>query len=156
MTSCTAVRSENVVLGLASYRSKRKLYPGNRAGFSLPSQHFDQGPNPTLWIQERNLPGSPIKERHAAFGPHCAQHVDDHSCRDIKTLLDTQMDLQGLHSGKIYKYITVLILCSPRRTVYIRMVTQVLFLFFFFFFAEKEWKYQNLQDFGNLPPSTDW
>lgn len=82
------------------HRSKRKIYPGNRAGFSLPNQHFDQGLN--LSESTQICMSSPTKEGWAAFGPPCAQHVGDLNCRDAETGLDTRMALQGLHSGKIH------------------------------------------------------
>lgn len=146
MTSWPAVRSENAALGPASNRSKRKLLSGNRARFSFPNQHFDQGLNPNLWIHESSLQGSPVKERCATFGPHCAPHVCNHSCKDIKTLWDTQVDRQG---SILEKYIILQIFYFLKNTVYFRMVTQVLFLFcfvfgvfswFFCFSPEKEWK----------------
>lgn len=97
--------------------------------------------------------GSPIKERRAAFGLYCAQHVGDHSCREIKTLLDTQMDLQGLHSRKIYNCTNIVF---PKEHSILCMVTQVLFLFYYFFFFPQGKNESNKTAESWKPPSIHW
>lgn len=160
MTSWPAVRSESEVLGSASNRSKRKLCSGNRAGFPLPNQHFGQGLDPTLWIHESNLQGSQIKERCAAFGSHCVQRVGAHSCRDIKTVLDIQMDHQGLHPGKIH-HCTNTVLHQEHSILLHGFPATLPFLLvfgfgvFFFVFSSERIKVSKSVGFWK-PPSIHW